>query len=444
MSEKAIANPRQNIETEIATVREIANYTEKLLMATTPDEKKLLSDTLKSLRAMIKTINNAIPKVLDGISVARKLPSFPSEEAPTLPKKIQLTRVSAGEGSQEVTLREEDREKFLKELRITHSLIRKIKKRRPEEEKEIVKEFKKASGYLKLSNRFFQNSAVRQIKKGRFAKLPDELKRANVDILFQTYVAMILFTTFLSFFIGLFLVAFLLFFEVGFTFPFIGITDQGILIRLLKFFWIPFVLPVLTFVTVYLYPNAEKGSISKKIDRELPFAVIHMSAISGSGIEPTKIFTIIGLSREYPFLRKEIRKVLNQINLYGYDLVTALNNVSKTTPSKKMSELFAGLSATITSGGDLQGFFEKRAETLLIGYRLEREKFTKMAETFMDIYISLVVATPMILILLLIMISISGVNVGFSPTQITFIIIAVIGLINVVFLGILHFKQPAY
>ncbi|MEK7124018.1 MAG: type II secretion system F family protein, partial [Patescibacteria group bacterium] len=59
-------------------------------------------------------------------------------------------------------------------------------------------------------------------------------------------------------------------------------------------------------------------------------------------------------------------------------------NVSKTTPSTKLSELFSGLSTTITSGGNLGEFFAKRADSLLVTYRLEREKYTKIAETFIN------------------------------------------------------------
>ena len=203
-------------------------------------------------------------------------------------------------------------------------------------------------------------------------------------------------------------------------------------------------MPLATFFVLYYYPSTERDSLAKRIDQELPFAVIHMSSISGSGIEPTQIFKIIGLNREYPFLRKEIRKVLNQINLYGYDLVTALNNVSKTTPSTKLSELFSGLSTTITSGGNLGEFFAKRADSLLVTYRLEREKYTKIAETFMDIYISIVIAAPMILMILLVLISLSSYDVGLSTGQLTALIIGVMGVINVIFIFILHLKQPRY
>ena len=102
------------------------------------------------------------------------------------------------------------------------------------------------------------------------------------------------------------------------------------------------------------------------------------------------------------------------------------------------------MSITISSGGDIKTFFEKRAEGLLLEYKLEREKYTKMAETFMDVYISIVIAAPMILLLLLVMISVSGIDIGLGITQITLLIVGAIALINIVFLGFLQLKQPKY
>jgi flagellar protein FlaJ len=110
----------------------------------------------------------------------------------------------------------------------------------------------------------------------------------------------------------------------------------------------------------------------------------------------------------------------------------------------KLSELFTGISTTIHSGGSLSGFFEKRAETLLVSYRLEREKFSKVAETFMDIYITVAIAAPMILLLVLMMLSLSGNDLGLNETQLTLVVITVIALANIFFLTMLHMKQPKY
>ena len=429
---------KQNIETELRMLTEISQFSQRLSTAPAR-ERALLSRAIMALRSSMKIINASIPQMLANIIITQKLPG----KNPFFQSSLKQVKFRSSEADIAVTLEERDRERFLKELSISEQVLKKLRQK-PRGAEETFEEFKAARGYLKLSNRFFQETAMRLIAKGRFSSLSTELRRANLDILFSTYVAMVLFSTLLFFFASLVVTALLFFLDITFSAPYVSIVQTLSLMRLAKIFWIPIAVPLAVFVILYYYPSTEKSSIARKIDQELPFAVIHMSAIAGSGIEPTQIFNIIGLSREYPFLKKEIRKLLNQIHLYGYDLVTALRNVTDTTPSTKLAELFTGLSTTITSGGSFSDFFEKRSETLLTSYRIEREKYTKSAETFMDIYISLIIAAPMILMILLVIISVSQLNTNIAPREMTFLIIFIIGILNAVFLVLLHLKQPTY
>ena len=410
---------RKNLESMMKILQEISKYKygkNNFL----PSDKKLIEDSVKSLEKSMKVINDSTRVIIQREGLVQPLRSE---------REDSLTEVEyeGFDGTREVILDRKDKAKFFKELRISDALIKRLKKS-DNKDKQIYQEFKATRGYFKLANKFFFNSASKEVSKGRFLELSDNIKKANINILTETYVATIFFSTVLTFIASFFLVA--------------GLMVIGT--SVLSVFWIPFVSPILTFAIMYYYPSAEKSSLAKNIDQELPFAVIHMSSIAGSGIEPSKIFQIIGLSKEYPYLRREIRKIINQLNIYGYDLVTALNNVSKNTPSERLAELLNGLSTTIHSGGGLPEFFNQRSETLLATYRLDREKYTKTAETFMDIYISLVIATPIILILLLVMIGVSGIQIGFSPTQMSLMIILIIALVNVLFLGVLHVKQPKY
>jgi len=432
---------KNNIEAEIEMLREIsinlnrADYSNDL-------ERKLLVGSVNSLTKSIKLINNSIPDLLEDISPTKKLPVVSGQ--PKREEVLEQVKFQGVRSDVSVVLRRKDKARFFKELSINELFIKKLKRKKKVKDEEKFAEFKAARGYLKLANRFFLDTSIRLIKKGKFKSLLGQIKKSNIDILFEAYIAMILFSVFLSIFAGIFLMIFLVFFEVGFLFPFISFYDGNYLLRLGKVSWVILAVPLGTFLLLYFYPSSEQKSLEKRINQELPFAVIHMSAISGSGIEPSEIFKIITLNKEYPYLRREVRKILNQINLYGYDLVTALNNASMSAPSKKLSELFSGLSTTMTSGASLSEFFEKRAESLLISYRLEREKYTRLAETFMDIYISVVIAAPMILLLLLIMLSITGSDTGFSPGQTSLLVVGAVALLNIVFLWFLQIKQPTY
>ena len=260
-----------------------------------------------------------------------------------------------------------------------------------------------------------------------------ELKKANIPIIANTYVSMMLLSTVLSFFLCLAALIALLVFYIG--------TDAAL--SIIKFSWLVLLIPLLTFFAVYFYPSSEKKAAEKRIDEELPFVAIHMSSIAGSGLEPTNIFRIISQSRENPYTSKEIRKLLNMINFYGMDLVSALRDAARISPNRKLSERFNGLATTISTGGSMTEFLDKRAETLLFDFKLEKEKNTRMAETFMDIYISVAVAAPMMLVLLLVLMGISGISTFLTnPAVMAFAIVMAISLLNIIFLLFLHLKQP--
>jgi flagellar protein FlaJ len=240
---------------------------------------------------------------------------------------------------------------------------------------------------------------------------------------------MMFFSTLLAFIFGIFL---------GIGLFFAGINWAVILLIII-------ILPAAAFIFFYSYPSTQRKSLEKEINQELPFVTIYMSAIATSGIEPSKIFNILVVSKDYPFIQREVKKLNNYINFYGYDLTSALKTAGKSCPSEKLAQLFDGLATTISSGGEIQEFLNKHSETLLFDYRLEREKYTHVAETFMNIYISVVIAAPMIMMMLFILMSLTGFATGFlSPTNIGLLTVLVISMLNIGFIVFLNMKQPKF
>jgi flagellar protein FlaJ len=173
----------------------------------------------------------------------------------------------------------------------------------------------------------------------------------------------------------------------------------------------------------------------------MPFVTLHMSAIAGSGIIPIDMFKIIAESKDYPKTIKEIIRLINQINVYGYDLLSGLRNSAKISPSKKLSELFSGMATTLGSGGNLTNYLKDRAERFLFDYTLLRQRYNKLNETFMNIYISVVIAAPMILMLMLIMIGMTGFASGWGVETMSIIVILIVIIINFLFMAFLQIKQ---
>ncbi|MFB6246718.1 MAG: type II secretion system F family protein [Candidatus Pacearchaeota archaeon] len=304
--------------------------------------------------------------------------------------------------------------------------------------KEIVQE----DFYARISNKVFSNQSKKLAKKEFFSSLDDDLKKANLKYTLQGYISIMLFTSMLSFLAGILVFMFFSFFQIQATAPVIA-TVSDTASKVTSLIWIPLAFPLAGFLISYKYPALEKSSKETQIDHELPFATVNMAAIAGSMINPMEIFKIIVKSGEFPHVRKELTKLINEVNVHGTDMVSALRITARHTPSQKMKELLNGLATTMSSGGDMAKFFDKRSETLLFEHRIKREKETKTAETFMDLYISIVIAAPMIFMLLLMMMKISGLGITLPTSTITLIVVSSVVVINIFFIIYLHMKEEA-
>lgn len=429
---------REIISSEKKTIKEIVSLSNYLKKAEA-DEKKLISAQIKLLKGSLRKTNEKIPKILDSLHLLKTLPQKEISE----PKKVSLEEKKSVKKGFKLSgkIFPINRNYSIKDLKPTKLEKETLKRMREKKVKIVMQKEEKANPYVMIANRWFSGFANKILSEKGFENLERDLIKANLSFTPRGYISVTLLTSLLSIFLGVALTLFFLFFNIESNLPIISRTTEAFGTRILKVFWIIIVVPIGTFLSMYLYPSLEKGSAELKINEELPFATIHMSAISGSMIDPSKIFNIIISTKEYPYLEKEFKKLINEINIYGYDFVSALRDSASNSPSRKLSELFNGLATTINSGGDLPDFFDKRAETLLFEHRLDQEKKTKAAETFMDIYISVVIAAPMILMILLMMMKISGLGVSLSTSMISLIMVLAVTVVNVIFLTFLHLKK---
>jgi flagellar protein FlaJ len=338
-------------------------------------------------------------------------------------KTIKMSYVSPSTKEKKtIVINKEDRADFLKKLKLSETNLKDIS-RLKKKKGEISN--KEPSYFAGISNKFFIKTSEKLVPK--FSSLNKDLKKANIRFLTSTYLSMAIFSSVIGLVAGLLIFGGLLFYSLS----------NWI------YGWIPFFTLGLVTFGFYFYPSSEAKTVQKMISQELPFATIHMAAIAGSDIGPAKIFKIIASSNEYPYIGAEMKKIVTQIDLYGYDIVTALKNVSSRTSNPRLGELFSGVATDIGTGGELKNYLEKKSENFLIDYRLERQRYAELAGTFMDIYISILIAAPLILMMMFIIMNAIGLGLGgLSIEALLIISIFVISLINIIFLFVLNVKQP--
>ncbi len=399
-------------------------------MQADPGNQRFYVSSLRLLMRQLLLLNNAVPELLRNIAPIPKreemkiVPDRKSMSRRVEPDKVvRMSYVSPSTREKHyITISKKDKKEFLQKLRLSEGSLSGIKKIK---EKRSGVAVVKPSVFARISNKYFRKRSVKLAVP--FADLGKDLKKGNVRFMLNTYLSMAMMSASIAFLVGLMIFAVLIAFSLS---NFIYI-------------FIPFALVGLVLAGFYLYPAGEADSIQKKISQELPFVTIHMAAIAGSDIEPTKIFKIVATSSEYPNVGREIRKILTQINIYGYDLVTALKNVAALTSNRKLSELLSGLATNISTGGALKNYLEKKSENFLLDYRLERQQYADLAATFMDVYISILIAAPLVLMMMFIVMNVSGLGMGGLgiTTLLTLSIFGII-IVNIIFIIVLNIKQP--
>jgi Flp pilus assembly protein TadB len=409
---------KTNIRQEKLLITDIYSIT-SFLSKGDISEKQFYISTLKALVAQLKILNGAIPDMLDSISPVKNLVPEQQRMNDNLTKISYTSPVTKEKNL--VTINKKDAKKFIEELKISHEGIKDIKE---ENFNKIPAEIKK-SKFSTISNALFYKVSEKILPS--MSDLGDDLKKANISMLTSTYISIALFSSTLILIASA--VIFFILLAIGFD--------------ILFWSWTPLLSFIISIAFFYFYPSMEKGNVEKMVSQEMPFAAIHMAAIAGSNVEPTKIFRIIAASKDYPYLGAELKKIINQVEIYGYDLVTALKNTAKNTPNENLSELLSGLATNISSGGNLKDYLDKKSENFLADYRLERQKYNSLAELFMDIYISVLITGPLIMMVLFMVMNIGNFQIGgLSMDILLFLTCGIVVVANIIFLIILDIKQP--
>ena len=399
---------------------------------------------------LLKNIDLECSNIYQGIKIGKK--DLPKKELAlpkpqiVLPKKRKEVSVSFTgpesiaefKYSKSWNLTKQEKNKLIRDLDMNYDELKdfiKLQKAKSKGKKISKKEKADYSIYSpsnvgKIANRFMKTYADNLVSKHSkfFEPLFRHFKMVEMELLSRTYVSMMLFFTIISL-----PVIFLFFLALNFAFKLGILTILGI--SLLGM--------ILTFLGFYFYPASLIGGRKSKIKLEYPFALVYMSAVAGSGANPISIFELIAKSDEYPELGKEIKKIMNYVNLFGYNLTNALRSVASTTPSPEFKELLNGMISTIETGGDLKDYLKEKSIQALNTYKLDRRKQVEALATYSEVYTAILVTSPLLLLVTLAIINSIGGNFGgVSVVTIAWIGIAgVLPLLNIAFMVFVNISQ---
>ncbi len=266
-----------------------------------------------------------------------------------------------------------------------------------------------------------------------FGYLYNALRAANVKVLSNTYVnIMVLVTIIMNF--SIFFLLLIVFFAL--KYPLYQIVLRSVIFSL--------VAGLLCATIFYVYPFMKIRDRRRKTTTNLPFAINHMSAVSTSGVPPARMFELISTSGEYEEVGVEVKKIVDFTNIFGYDLLTAIRAVASITPSLPFKKFLEGMVSTIETGGDLVSYLRQQADEAELTYKLERQRYNETVSTYSDIYTGVLIAAPLFFIAAMALVnmlggSLGGLGVGTVMALGAYVAIPVL---NIGFIIFLQMTQP--
>ncbi|MEM3463930.1 MAG: type II secretion system F family protein, partial [Candidatus Bathyarchaeia archaeon] len=200
----------------------------------------------------------------------------------------------------------------------------------------------------------------------------DYLERARIKIYPETYVSLMLFIAALT--IPVPIISILIVYFYGFI-PII--------------FLIP--LPFYVMIGFLLIPLSRAGERAANLEREMPFAATYISVMASGGIAPYTSFKRLAEVELMPAMRSEAREIIKDVEIFGIDPLTAIENAAKKNPLDVFKDFLAGYASTVIIGGDIGHFLERKAEdifkTRAMRVKAAAERLGMLLETFIIVMV---------------------------------------------------------
>jgi len=193
------------------------------------------------------------------------------------------------------------------------------------------------------------------------------------------------------------------------------------------------------FALFLLYPAYREVSWRTRIDRNLVYLTNYLAMLSSAGATIGDMFLSLAKIDDFYGVRRSARSVIRDVELLGHDIITALNEESKRSPSGKYTTLLQGLIATVRVGGDLKAYLSTMSREFM-GYRRRRlEKIVGNLDLAGELFVTALIAFPVIIVTMLAVMSLFGSQLGGGFSTIEAMFITVYLIVPLMGIGILAF-----
>jgi flagellar protein FlaJ len=270
-----------------------------------------------------------------------------------------------------------------------------------------------------------------------FEDLDQNLQKSGLKINFKAYVSLTVFTSLLISFITFAIIPFPLTFALGISlFPAFLFGIGGGLFA--------FAFSIFGF---YFYPIYRADKLKRELEDELPFTTGYMAILTSAGVSPEKIFYSLSNLNVPLTVSYEAKNIVRDVNLFGLDIISSLEETAKWTPSERFREMLEGFISTVHSGSNLATYLREKSKQYMKLKRINLKKYSDTLSMLSEFYVTLLLTGPLLLVIMLaVMVMLGGSGLGMLSPDLILNLLTYLGIPigAIIFLIILDAVSPKW
>ena len=250
----------------------------------------------------------------------------------------------------------------------------------------------------------------------------DYLGKAGIKIYPETYVSLMFFVALLTLPVSIVALVLLYFTKL-----------------LPLIFLVP--MPAYVMVGFIVTPMSRASERASALEREMPFAATYITVMASGGIPPYMSFKRLTDVELLPAMRKEARHLIRDVEIFGVDPLSALENAGRNNPLDIFRDFVSGYASTVIIGGDVIHFLETKAQDIFKTRSLRVHAAAERLGMLLESFIIIMVLMSLCFYILFSVESIysTGMDMGSGVIMYTYVFTP---LLSVVFLYLAHGMQP--
>ncbi len=162
---------------------------------------------------------------------------------------------------------------------------------------------------------------------------------------------------------------------------------------------------------ILAYPEIVCSRRRGEIDVYLPHAVNMMYGMASGGISAYDMVKAVAEAKfMFGELSREFETMVNLVELFDDDLITAMNYVRETTPSEELSSFLDDLMFILKGGGNLSSYFASKSRDLLQKEEVSYSGYLEFLSLLTETYLSVFILFPLFLLIILVVMKVTGEN----------------------------------